>query len=72
MKMDQEEWITKVLNRGCYSTLWEYLLQNKGTSDRSDGSDTESEQNEAEEIDECDCVTLENILNLQFLPEDED
>lgn len=78
MKMDQEKHIAEELNRGCYSTnLWQYFFDKTDASGYADAdltSDSEPElEDETDEIDESDCITLENIPNLQLtLAEDED
>ncbi|KAG7481875.1 hypothetical protein JOB18_007261 [Solea senegalensis] len=71
MNMDQEQRIAEELNRGCYSAnLCQYFSATTGDDLTSD---SEPELEDEEEIDVSDCITLENIPNLQLtLAEDED
>ncbi|KAL7390188.1 hypothetical protein ABVT39_016614 [Epinephelus coioides] len=78
MKMDQEKCIAEELNRGYYSAnLWQYFFNKTDASGYADAnltSDSEPKlEDETDEIDKSDCITLENIPNLQLnLAEDED
>lgn len=70
--MDREKCIAEELNRGCYSAnLWQYFCETPDTSGYSD-ADFTSDSDECTD-DESDCITLENMPNLQLtLAEDED
>ena len=65
MKMDEIRRITDELNRGCYSeNVLKYFF---------DKPDADSEDECSDSNNESDCITLENIPNLQLtLAEDED
>lgn len=75
MKMEQEKRIAEELNRGCYSAnVLQYFFNKTDSSGYADlTSDSESEVEDETDIDMSDCITLENIPNLQLtLAEDED
>ena len=65
MKMDETRRIADELNRGCYSeNVLKYFF---------DKPDADSEDECSDSNNESDCITLENIPNLQLtLAEDED
>ncbi|KAG5260589.1 hypothetical protein AALO_G00294190 [Alosa alosa] len=70
--MDQARCIAEELNRGSYSTLWEYFCDKPGASGYPHGDLTPESEDECTD-DESDFIKLENIPNLQLtLADDED
>ena len=60
MKMDETKRIADELNRGCYSkNVLKYFF------DKPDADSEDSEDEYSDSDDESDCITLENIPNLQ-------
>ncbi len=74
MKMEQEKHIAEELNRGCYcANVLQYFFIKTDSSCYADLTDSESEVEDETDIDTSNCITLENIPNLQLtLAEDED